>query len=103
MQVIHLESNANLPCLNKSCIHIASNILDSMDLSIDPCDDFYSYSCNGWIKSNPIPDGKSQWGTFMKLEQQNQLVIKRVLGKYIQVITYNKQCLKIKKTYVIFD
>lgn len=82
MQIIHIESSENLPCLNKSCIHIASNILESMDLSIDPCDDFYSYSCNGWIKSNPIPDGKSQWGTFMKLEQQNQLVIKRVLGEY---------------------
>lgn len=33
------------------------------------------------MKANPIPDGKSTWGTFQKLEQQNQLVIKHVLGK----------------------
>lgn len=55
-----------------------------MDLTVDPCDDFYSYSCNGWVKANPIPDGKGSWGTFMKLEQQNQMVIKRVLGKNIR-------------------
>lgn len=68
------------PCLNESCVLIASNIIQAMDTSVDPCEDFYSYSCNGWVKANPIPDGdKSMWGTFQKLEQQNQLVIKHVL------------------------
>ena len=47
------------------------------------CDDFYAYSCNQWIKNNPIPDGKSMWGTFGKLEQQNQLVVKNVLERNI--------------------
>lgn len=47
------------------------------------CDDFYAYSCNQWIQNNPIPDGKSMWGTFGKLEQQNQLVVKNVLERNI--------------------
>ncbi|XP_050315124.1 neprilysin-3-like isoform X2 [Anthonomus grandis grandis] len=72
---------ADQPCLNKSCVHIASNVLSSMDFSVDPCEDFYSYACNGWVSANPVPEGKSNWGTFMKLEQQNYLVIKHVLGK----------------------
>lgn len=71
------------PCLEESCIHAASSILHSIDQSIDPCDNFYAYSCNQWIKNNPIPDGKSMWGTFGKLEQQNQLVIKNVLERDI--------------------
>lgn len=50
-------------------------------MAIDPCDDFYAYACNQWIKNNPIPDGKSMWGTFGKLEQQNQLVVKNVLER----------------------
>lgn len=66
-------------CLKESCIHAASEILFSIDLKTKPCDDFYGFACNQWIKNNPIPDGKSMWGTFGKLEQRNQLVVKNVL------------------------
>lgn len=39
------------------------------------------FFCSGysWVAENPIPDGKSIWGTFGKLEQQNQLVVKHIL------------------------
>lgn len=80
-QWLHVETAEDSePCLTEHCIHMANNILEAMDTAVDPCEDFYSYACNGWIKSNPIPEGKSTWGTFMKLEQQNQLIVKHVLG-----------------------
>lgn len=84
-RILHVQphSREEGPCLEESCIHAASSILHSIDQSIDPCDNFYAYSCNSWIKNNPIPDGKSMWGTFGKLEQQNQLVIKNVLERQI--------------------
>lgn len=69
------------PCLKEPCIHAASEILNSIDVNVSPCDDFYEFACNRWIKNNPIPDGKSMWGTFGKLEQRNQLVIKNVLER----------------------
>ncbi|XP_055546148.1 endothelin-converting enzyme homolog isoform X1 [Wyeomyia smithii] len=68
-------------CLNKHCIFAASEILHSIDTTVNPCDDFYGFACNQWIKNNPIPDGKSMWGTFGKLEQQNQLVVKNALER----------------------
>lgn len=69
-------------CLSKQCITVASNILNAMDSTTHPCDDFYQYACGGWIKTNPIPEGKSVWNTFVKLSQQNQLVMKNALGDY---------------------
>ncbi|KAF2895308.1 hypothetical protein ILUMI_10863 [Ignelater luminosus] len=104
-----LNGNPKLvpPCLTEDCIRIASNILEAMDTSVDPCEDFYSYACNGWIKANPIPEGKSSWGTFMKLEQENQLVVKHVLEKPIDNLKskaeqkaklYYESCLDVNDT-----
>ncbi|KAK5983000.1 Neprilysin-1 [Trichostrongylus colubriformis] len=33
-------------------------LASSIDRSIDPCRDFYSYVCKGWIKSHPIPENQ---------------------------------------------
>ncbi|XP_068141142.1 neprilysin-3 isoform X1 [Drosophila tropicalis] len=80
-------SGNDLPCLNEHCIFASSEILKSIDVTIDPCDDFYGYACNQWIKKNPIPEGKSTWGTFGKLEQSNQLIIRNVLEKPAKTFT----------------
>ncbi|XP_034180003.1 M13 family metallopeptidase neprilysin 3 isoform X2 [Osmia lignaria lignaria] len=68
-------------CLTEHCVTVAAAIINSIDRTVDPCDDFYEFACGGWIKRNPIPDGNSMWGTFGKLEQDNQLVVKNVLEK----------------------
>lgn len=44
----------------------------SMDKSIDPCADFYTYSCGGWTKKNPIPADQSSWSVYGKLYNDNQ-------------------------------
>src|SRR6188474_3611526 len=44
----------------------------AMDTSVDPCVDFYQYSCGGWMKSNPIPPDQATWNVYRKLAQDNQ-------------------------------
>jgi putative endopeptidase len=44
----------------------------SMDRSVDACEDFYTYSCGGWQKNNPIPADESSWSVYGKLHNDNQ-------------------------------
>ncbi|KAK2506617.1 hypothetical protein MC885_018790 [Smutsia gigantea] len=66
-------------CLSEACISVTSSILSSMDPTVDPCQDFFTYACGGWIKANPVPDGHSRWGTFSNLWEHNQAIIKHLL------------------------
>lgn len=49
-----------------------------MDRSVDPCDDFYSFACGGWIKENPIPDDFSSYGIYPWLRQEVDIRLKGV-------------------------
>lgn len=66
-------------CLTEACIRVAGKILESLDRGVSPCEDFYQFSCGGWIRKNPLPDGRSRWNTFNSLWDQNQAVLKHLL------------------------
>jgi putative endopeptidase len=46
--------------------------LSAMDRSVDPCTDFYRYSCGTWIKKNPIPPDQARWDVYAKLSEENE-------------------------------
>jgi putative endopeptidase len=53
--------------------------VSSMDRTIDPCSDFYTYSCGGWIKNNPIPPDQSRWSVYSKMADDNKLILRSIL------------------------
>ena len=55
--------------------------LDLVDSGIDPCTNFYQYSCKKWIAANPIPADQASWGHGAKLALWNQFVLRDVLEK----------------------
>lgn len=50
-----------------------------VDKSVDPCENFYRYSCNGWFKRNPLPPDQIRYGRFTELFELNRLHLKQIL------------------------
>ena len=70
---------ASLPAYSQ---HVSSDpVLEvsAMDTTVDPCTDFYTYSCGGWMKKNPIPPDHSSWSTYSKLEDENRAQLRTIL------------------------
>ncbi|MGA2903138.1 MAG: M13 family metallopeptidase [Candidatus Korobacteraceae bacterium] len=51
----------------------------AMDRSVDPCVDFYTYSCGGWQKNNPIPPDQTSWSVYGKLYEDNLAYLRAIL------------------------
>src|SRR5215468_6412327 len=39
-----------------------------MDKTVDPCVDFYAYTCGGWMAKNPVTADQGAWSVYAKLE-----------------------------------
>jgi len=58
--------------------------ISSMDRSIDPCVDLYTFSCGGWQKNNPIPPDQTSWSVYAKLYQDNLVFLRGMLEQAAQ-------------------
>jgi predicted metalloendopeptidase len=54
------------------------------DTAVDPCSDFFHYSCNTWIKENPIPPDRGRWTTGGRMDLAIQFLLKDILEKTAQ-------------------
>ncbi|KAG7470976.1 hypothetical protein MATL_G00119550 [Megalops atlanticus] len=68
-------------CTTADCTKSASRIIENMDPSVDPCDNFYQYACGGWLKKHIIPETSSRYSTFDILRDELEVVLKDVLER----------------------
>lgn len=45
-------------CETRGCVMAASKIIEYLDESIDPCDNFYEFACGNYLRNTKIPKDK---------------------------------------------
>ncbi|XP_061197808.1 neprilysin-1-like isoform X2 [Saccostrea echinata] len=68
-------------CNSPECVRAASSLLDAIDTSVDPCDDFFQYACGLYRKKQVIPEDKSITGVFYQVDDSVDIILKYLLEK----------------------
>lgn len=77
-------------------------VLDNMDTSVNPRDDFYNYVNGTWMKNNTIPDDRSRWGGFGVLRKATDQDVLEIINTSKELGTY-KEGSDQKKALLLFE
>ncbi|XP_055296410.1 neprilysin-2-like isoform X2 [Sitodiplosis mosellana] len=66
-------------CFTSGCITAASHVLNAMDTTIEPCNDFYQFTCGNFVKNTYIPDDKLTVDTFSTLADEIDIQLRTII------------------------
>ncbi|GIY32416.1 neprilysin-1 [Caerostris extrusa] len=73
-------------CGEPVSVKTAASLLNAMDQSSDPCDNFFQYACGTWNKLHMIPQDRSSISTFEVMADDLQVILK---GKMSSIFISN--------------
>lgn len=77
-------------------------VLENMDTTVSPKDDFYNYVNGNWMKTNTIPDDETRWGGFGVLRKSTRKDVLEIVKTSKELGTYAEGTDQ-KKALLIFE
>ncbi|XP_077201850.1 kell blood group glycoprotein isoform X3 [Paroedura picta] len=66
-------------CNTTECLALVTNLLEARNGTVDPCEDFFSYTCGNWEVNHTQGTNVALVNVFDVLLEENQLIMKRLL------------------------
>ncbi|CAG5130246.1 unnamed protein product, partial [Candidula unifasciata] len=63
-------------CVTTECILTAARIINNMNMSADPGEDFNEFACGRYIKESEFPDGQSFMASYTAVYYQNIIFLR---------------------------
>lgn len=88
--------------MTPGCISTSAKVLESLDETTDPCDNFYEFACGKFLKNTVIPDDKTSIMSFVTVHDKVTDQLRTILNeetfldepKSIRIAKdFNKACL----------
>lgn len=77
------EAAANV-CQTPGCLQAATTVLQYINASADPCNDFYDFACGKLISETMLTEDKYSQGSFSLLSDQLQKQLRRLIDSPIE-------------------
>jgi len=79
LTVTQQTQNPKDVCLTKGCVKAAAKLLDTMDDTMEPCNDFFKFACGGFLKKKVIPDEKTSLSQFNEINDELQEKLRSIV------------------------
>ncbi|XP_036943675.1 endothelin-converting enzyme-like 1 isoform X2 [Acanthopagrus latus] len=83
----------------RSLLRAARFVQANIDPTIQPCQDFYSFACGGWLRRHGIPEDKLSYGIITAIGEHNEEKLQRLLLEPIRRRGPNSAERKVKEFY----
>lgn len=78
-----MEQQSDRLCQTADCVRSAAAIIEKMDLSKDPCEDFYDFACGNFVKTKVVPFDHSSRNILQEIQDELFVEMKGLFGSPI--------------------
>lgn len=87
-------------CSTLTCVQTSSTILEKLDSTTEPCDDFYNFACGSFLDNNFVDDEDDSVSTLSIMNDNFQEVLLKIVesdedSKYPEILNLSKKFYKL--------
>ena len=68
-------------CLTQACVQTTLTILSKIDETVEPCDDFYQFTCGKFLSETVIPENKASIDFLNVVEEELKIQLRNILDE----------------------